>query len=950
MKKRGFTLVELLAIILILAIIALITVPMIVTLIRNARKSVFKSNAEQVLSTAKMYYSKNITDDGVIIEIRENQVNKLQYMNDTTNSEALPGFHVKGKLPQKGKITITDDGKIAFDLYNGDFCAYKTEEANTIYILEGDNCDKNVKIPKIEGTVTTKDKDKLVVVASGFYEEDNVRTPAKIVRYGFKIDNGDWKYTTNDYYVFSGLKSGSTHNIKISCTNEVGITVEKDLGNKTVSNLDTTVISAPTGWAKSKTVTITYPKGRYKYQYSLDEGVTWLSDGITNGVRTLTYSSESDNGKYVMARVLDKTGNVEEAKVLKIAGIDTTPPNVPTISACLKTSATNISSCSGLSAIPHNTWKKGWALTIPSSTDSSGSAITYYHKTTGALESDTSTGAYKNVNTEGVTYVQYKACDAAGNCSAYSEKFIIRLDRTGPVCTTSYTSGSSSWTNGSVSIKGACSSDAGVGCNTSVVATKTISAATNGNVSPGKVQDTLGNETTCPSTGVHIDLEAPTCTTTGGRNTWSNAEVKLTGTCEDTGGSGCKSNTVSTTVTGDNVQIAKVEYEAHEQDLGWMGVVSNGDVGGITGHNKRLEAISMGIAVPGTTTCSIRYMPHIANYGWDSSWTTAGSIAGTEGQSRSLEAIKIELTGDCADMFDVMYRAHVQDTGWMSWVSNGAVAGTTGQSKNLEAIQVYLKPKSGSGYTLVNYTPVMKIRPGVVYDNAGNHVNCPKAVAAVDDGAGPTITGPQKKHTLTNTSGGALTCGEVGVGATALDSKSGVQKYQKSADNATWIDVFTLGNPSTDNPTNEPHTAKQNHTLYYRACDYAGNCGASASTVVHIGTFTNGSTSCSVGNCGGTHSCKKKKTVTKTVSFTWRDSNACSGCGDAYCRWLTGAGSKCLSTAGYCQSRYGGTLGSCNYTAKTCLCNYSVQEEYWTTCYDNSACDVCVTENASCHD
>ena len=162
MKKRGFTLVELLAIILILAIIALITVPMVITLIRNARKSVFKSNAEQVLSASKMYYSKNITDDGVIIEIRDNQVNKLQYMNDTSNSEALPGFHLKGKLPQKGKITITDDGKIAFDLYNGDFCAYKTEEANTIYILEGDNCDKNVKIPKIEGTVATKDKDKAI--------------------------------------------------------------------------------------------------------------------------------------------------------------------------------------------------------------------------------------------------------------------------------------------------------------------------------------------------------------------------------------------------------------------------------------------------------------------------------------------------------------------------------------------------------------------------------------------------------------------------------------------------------------------------------------------------------------------------------------------------------------------------------------------------------------------
>lgn len=904
MKKRGFTLVELLAIILILAIIALITVPMIVTLIRNARKSVFKSNAEQVLSASKMYYSKNITDDGVIIEIRENQVNKLQYMNDTTNSEALPGFHIKGKLPQKGKITITDDGKIAFDLYNGDFCAYKTEEANTIYILEGDNCDKNVKIPKIEGTVATKDKDKLVVVASGFYEEDNVRTPAKIVRYGFKIDNGDWKYTTNDYYVFSGLKSGSTHNIKISCTNEVGITVEKDLGNKIVSNLDTTVISAPTGWAKSKTVTITYPKGRYKYQYSLDEGVTWLSDGITNGVKTLTYSSESDNGKYVMARVLDKTGNVEEAKVLKIAGIDTTLPTCGTISG----------------AGTASTWTKNNRTVSVGCSDSWG---------------ECSQTSFSNTFSSNATTGTIQISDKAGNKTDCPVG--VYVDKSKPTCGTVSGAGDANhWTKDNRTISVACSDTGGSTCSQATFSNTFSSNTTTGTI---QISDKAGNTENCP-VGAYVDKTAPTCTTSGGRDTWGNTGLTLTGTCSDQGGSGCSN--ISRAITGSNVEIAKVSYEAHEQDLGWMGVVSNGDVGGITGHNKRLEAIAISVSTPGYS-CGVQYLPHIANFGWDSSWTANGNIAGTTGQSKSIEAIKIQLTGDCASKFNIKYRAHVQDIGWQNWVSNGAEAGTTGQAKNLEAIQIYLEPKTEDEYKLINYTPVRKISAGTVTDGAGNTANCSKVLAAVDDGAGPIL---QK---ITNTSAGNLTCGEVGVGVTAIDSKSGVQKYQISSNNSTWTDVNSLNNT--------PHTAKQNNTIYYRACDYAGNCGASASTVVHIGILTpTSSTTCNTQNCGTSRPCTKTRIVYKTASMSYTNMSQTKKCPTLHnnqADTLVSISVCCDSKYGYVSGHFIGAEAYCTSAdGGHCYCKYPVEESYQTTCYSNASCESCTTEEggATCHD
>ena len=960
MKKRGFTLVELLAIILLLAVIALITVPMIITLIRNTRKSVFKSNAEQVLSTAKMYYSKNITDDGVIINISDNQVKQLQYINSgsSTNLEDLPNFHIKGKLPERGKITIANDGKIAFDLYSGEFCAYKTEEANTIYILEGDNCNRNVKIPKIEGTVATKDKDKLVVVASGFYEENNVRTEAKIVRYGFKIDSKDWKYTTDSFYVFNGLKAGSSHRIYISCTNEFGVTVEKDLGSKTVGSLDSTTISAPTGWAQSKTVTITYPKGRYTYQYSLDEGNTWLSDGITNGVKTLTYSDESDNGKYVMARILDKTGNVESAKVLKIAGIDTTPPNVPTISACLKTSATNVSSCNGLSAVANNTWKKERVLTIPSATDqhNTGSPITYYFKTTGAEVNNETKGSYKNINSEGTTKIQYKACDAAGNCSSYSDEFIIKQDRTGPVCTTSYAPGSSSsWTNGSVSIKGECSSDAGVGCNKSVVATKEIKAETNGNVSPGDVQDALGNPTTCGGIAVHIDKTEPGCTTSGVRTsgdvpltTWSNTGVTLTGQCNAKGGSPCSD--ISKSVIGSNVQVAKVIYQGHTQDLGWLGNVSNGNTAGTTGQGRRLEAVKIAVSIP-DISCTVNYKSHISDVGWEKDWKSNGAESGTTGQSKQMEAIQIKLSGTCATYFDIQYRAHVAEEGWQDWVTNApndnTYAGTTGQSRQMEALQVRLVPKSNSGYQLVNNTPVKKISPGTVEDSAGNKASCPAVVAAVDDGGKPTLSA------ITNTSAG-ITCSAVGVAVTADDTKSGIKNYRISIGNQnSWVDM------DTDDPNS--FTAKMNQTIFYEACDYAGNCSDSASTQVHIGEFgpnpscgtiSTTSTTCKSVSACGCKTYKKCCTTYSTNNFYYTTTNTNCGVGKGkpidwsqhrYC------GEK-LGTVDFTNQNTG--IGCCVY--KKCIIS---KRESSCGCEEANTCtkQECLTatdtsNNECCHD
>lgn len=56
-NKKGFTLIELLAVIVILAVIALITTPIVLNLINNARKGAFIRSAEGVLKASKLYYT-----------------------------------------------------------------------------------------------------------------------------------------------------------------------------------------------------------------------------------------------------------------------------------------------------------------------------------------------------------------------------------------------------------------------------------------------------------------------------------------------------------------------------------------------------------------------------------------------------------------------------------------------------------------------------------------------------------------------------------------------------------------------------------------------------------------------------------------------------------------------------------------------------------------------------
>ncbi|MCR5755491.1 MAG: hypothetical protein K6G30_11870 [Acetatifactor sp.] len=157
-----------------------------------------------------------------------------------------------------------------------------------------------------------------------------------------------------------------------------------------------------------------------------------------------------------------------------------------------------------------------------------------------------------------------------------------------------------------------------------------------------------------------------------------------------------------------------LSYQAHCQDIGWMGSVTENKTAGTTGKSYRMEALKINIGTGGVT-----YRAHVSNVGWQG-WKTTGQVMGTTGQNRAIEAVQIKLSGNIANYYDIYYRMHVAGMGWLGWAKNGETAGTTGSGIRAEAIQIQLvlkcntinrqgaayydKPAQNNGVTVGNST------------------------------------------------------------------------------------------------------------------------------------------------------------------------------------------------------------------------------------------------------
>ena len=120
-NKKGFTMVELLTVIIILSILALILMPIISGLVESSRKNAFKNSVLGIIDSASNYINarKGIKYTGVIEYPMYFLCNGEECKN---NEDATLNF--RGNAPVSGDIVITEDDIKAQYITFGKYCAY----------------------------------------------------------------------------------------------------------------------------------------------------------------------------------------------------------------------------------------------------------------------------------------------------------------------------------------------------------------------------------------------------------------------------------------------------------------------------------------------------------------------------------------------------------------------------------------------------------------------------------------------------------------------------------------------------------------------------------------------------------------------------------------------------------------------------------------------------------
>lgn len=139
MKEKGFTLVELLAIIVLLAIIAVVASPIILNIIENSKKSGFASSVNGIKDAVENDYSGRNFDTNSEY-IYEN--GSLYFVPTTGNREVVP---VSGGISDgNGTASVDENGKVKIAIYNGSYCGtmgYNSSASVKVTTCDGvENC------------------------------------------------------------------------------------------------------------------------------------------------------------------------------------------------------------------------------------------------------------------------------------------------------------------------------------------------------------------------------------------------------------------------------------------------------------------------------------------------------------------------------------------------------------------------------------------------------------------------------------------------------------------------------------------------------------------------------------------------------------------------------------------------------------------------------------------
>ena len=352
MKRKGFTLVELLGVIVVLAIIALITTPVVLGVIESTRKGAFVDSVYGLIETTNIYYTKNMQDIAG---------EKRFTCNGTVCINGNDTLSFKGKVPVGGSITLKENATILVEyITDGTYCAYGT--LNDLIVDKG--CANIDVTPAIldETKVTLKSTTNSITVtlAEEFAKDDE----SGIKEYRITV-NGETKTLKEVGTVtFEKLKQNYNYEVKIEVENGKGLIAKMLLNQKTLEFSNPTIIlendpATPiNGYLKSQVAKVTYDKTNIEkpsyYIKTTREGIsniaitkscgndtmpslctnissittlkanTWYQiDGNIN----ITYNQAVDKNDTIYAYTSDSV-NYSGASTATLSKIDTTAPTL----------------------------------------------------------------------------------------------------------------------------------------------------------------------------------------------------------------------------------------------------------------------------------------------------------------------------------------------------------------------------------------------------------------------------------------------------------------------------------------------------------------------------------------------------------------------------------------------------------------------------------------------
>ncbi len=322
MIKKGFTLVELLAVFVLLAIIFMIAAPNMFRIIRESKAKSFLVSVRQIVKSGNEYRLADLRNKSkkcVYFDFGED------YQIDTLVNNKLyvpiEELTLRGDLPIEGEMEVCRD-YVSITVSDGDNTVDIDPDGEE-HVFEGNLEESNVSHPVIDNINTSKTTKSITTTVTAHDDKND------IVKYYYYL-NGELKQSIDsNVYEFTNLKDNINYKIKIVVENSKGLKTSRTLNIKTDELPAPKITVNKTGWQSQKTVTITYPSGNnLSYQYKInsgeitgtDEKGTWLT--TTSRYKYIYYTSEGS----VSAKVSD--GVNEKVVTYNVIEVDSVVPEI----------------------------------------------------------------------------------------------------------------------------------------------------------------------------------------------------------------------------------------------------------------------------------------------------------------------------------------------------------------------------------------------------------------------------------------------------------------------------------------------------------------------------------------------------------------------------------------------------------------------------------------------